>query len=58
MWTVWFCLGVRIGKCGEQTAAKPAWAGADQQDGVVKIHGCRSGMTWDRSPDMPINKEQ
>lgn len=34
MWTKWFCLGARVGRCGEKTAPEPARTGADQQDGV------------------------
>lgn len=56
---MWFCLGVRVGKFGEQTAAKPARVEADQQDGV----GSEDTLTkkWHDlagSPDKPINKDQ
>lgn len=59
MWMVWFCLGARVGKCSEETAAKPARAGADQQDGEGG-EDTRAQKWHDlgRSPDTPINKEQ
>lgn len=58
MWRVWFCLGVRAGKFGEKTAAKPARAGADQQGGV----GSEDTQTkkWHDlggSPNKAINKD-
>lgn len=34
VWTMWFCLGARVGRCGEKTAGNAARAGADQQGAV------------------------
>lgn len=31
---MWFCLGARVGRSDEKTAAKPARVGADQEEGV------------------------
>lgn len=59
VWTVWFCLGVRVGKFGEKTAARPARAMSDQQDGVGgEDTQAQKWCDLGGSPDKPINKEQ
>lgn len=59
MWMVWFYLGTMVGKCSEKTAAKPARAEADQQDGIGgEDTQARKCHDLGRSPDTPINKEQ
>lgn len=53
---MWFCLGARVGRCGEKTAAKAARAGADQQGGVGS--GDPQAQKWCDQGRSPVNKEQ